>query len=190
MGLEVEVVADTHKFDVIIVGGSLAGMLASISLKGKNINCAFLEKSIPGGKLRETAKIENFMNIPTISGLALCDQIFKHAVNDLKVPYFYANVQTIKQQPNNKFYLYSDSGKVWEAKIVIFACRAQTEIISQLNQLKLTNNNLIVDKNLETNLKNFYAIGPAINYLTANKQMQSATVVSDIVAPLLKTNND
>lgn len=190
MGLEVEVVSETHKFDVIVVGGSFIGMLTTISLKHKGIKCAFLEKSVPGGKFRTVDKVENFLGVPSISGAMLCDQIFKHAVNDTKVSYFCADVQLIKQQPNSKFYLFSDNGKVWEAKIVIFACQPQQSIIQYLDKLKLSNDQFVVNMNLETNLKNFYAIDSNIWEKTASQQMQIATQVANDISKRLKLNNE
>ena len=189
MGLEVEVVAETHKFDVVIVGASMAGMLASISLKNQNIKCAFLEKSIPGGSLRNVLNIENFMGIASINGGALCDQIFNHATLDKKIPYFYANIHSIKQQQNSKFYLYSNEGKVWEAKIVIFACKLiDNSIISHLNNLCLSNQKIEVNENFETPLKNFYAIGSCVGCDGLQQQLQSANIATKNICKLLKTN--
>lgn len=189
MSLDIEVVADAYKFDVIIVGGSLAGMLAAINLKNKGIKCAFLEKNIPGGSLRNVDNIKNFMNIPSISGSVLCDQIFNHAVKEVKIPYFFAHVQTIKQQPNEKFYLYHDA-KVWEAKIIIFACKPEITTFQFLNNLKIANNKFIVDQNNKTSLKNIYAIGTAIGYDSPNQQMRSAKKVADVVSQIIKNNNE
>lgn len=185
MSLEIEVVADAYKFDVVIVGGSLSGMLAAIYLKNKGIKCAFLEKGLPGGSLRNVNNIKNFMNITSINGSTLCDQIFNHAIKEVKIPYFFADIQTIKQQPNEKFYLYHGT-KVWEAKIIIFACKPEITTIQFLNNLKVTNNKFIVNQNNETSLKNIYAIGPAVGCNLPDQQMQSANKVVDVISQLIK----
>lgn len=164
-------------------------MLAAISLKNQEIKCAFLEKNLPGGSLRNVDVIENFMNIPSINGSALCDQIFNHAIKEVKTTYFFADIQTIKQQHNEKFYLY-DGNKVWEAKIVIFACKPELTIIQFLNNLKVVNNKFIVNQNNETSLKNIYAIGPAVGYNLPEEQMQSVNKVVDVISHLIKNNHE
>ena len=120
MGLEVEVVGETNRFDVIVVGGGIAGMTASSIVKQSGLKSCFLEKEVPGGKLMHIEQIHNFANYPVINGKDLALSIFKKATEEVKTVYVYGEVQSIKSK-NNKFYLFTKDGQIWECKAIIVA---------------------------------------------------------------------
>lgn len=120
MGLEVEVVGETNKFDVICIGGGIAGMMASSIVTQAGLKSCFLEKDVPGGKLMNIAKLHHFPAQPDISGKDLALSIFKQATEDIKTNYVYGDVQTIKPK-NGLFYLFTADGQTWEAKAIIIS---------------------------------------------------------------------
>lgn len=120
MGLEVEVVGETNKFDVICIGGGVAGMTASSIVTQSGLKSCFLEKDVPGGKLMHIAKIHHFPAQPNIAGKDLGLSVFKQATEEVKTHYAYGNVQTIKPK-NGLFYLFTEDGQTWEAKAIILA---------------------------------------------------------------------
>ena len=119
MGLELEVVAETNKFDVIVVGGGVAGMTASAVITQTGLKSSFLEKEVPGGKLMYLDTINNF-STPGIAGKDLAVSVFNQATKDVKTKYNYGNVQFIKSK-NDKFYLFTEDGQTWEAKALVIA---------------------------------------------------------------------
>lgn len=119
MGLEVEVVGETNKFDVIVIGGGIAGMTASSIVTQAGLKSCFLEKDVPGGKLMHIDTIHQFSQ-PGISGNALGLSVFKQATEEVKTNYVYGDVQTIKPK-NGLFYLFTADGQTWEAKAIIIA---------------------------------------------------------------------
>lgn len=119
MGLEVEVVGETNKFDVIVIGGGIAGMTASSIATQAGLKSCFLERDVPGGKLMHLDVINNFSQ-PGISGKDLGLSVFKQATEEVKTNYVYGNVQSIKPK-NGLFYLFTEDGQTWEAKAIIIA---------------------------------------------------------------------
>ncbi|MCQ3914808.1 MAG: FAD-binding protein [Mycoplasmoidaceae bacterium] len=109
MGLEVEVVGETNKFDVIVIGGGIAGMTASSIATQAGLKSCFLERDVPGGKLMHLDVINNFSQ-PGISGKDLGLSVFKQATEEVKTNYVYGNVQSIKPK-NGLFYLFTEDGQ-------------------------------------------------------------------------------
>ena len=119
MGLEVEVVGETNKFDVIVIGGGIAGMTASSIVTQSGLKSCFLEKDVPGGKLMHIGQIHNFDGVD-LPGDILGQQLFKQATEEIKTNYVFGDVQSIKPK-NGLFYLFTEDGQTWEAKAIIIA---------------------------------------------------------------------
>ena len=67
----------TKEFDILIIGGGVAGMSAGIYAKRRGKNVAILEKLTLGGQVNEIPKIENFPSISSIDGFSLARQFVK-----------------------------------------------------------------------------------------------------------------
>ncbi|MBQ0045661.1 MAG: FAD-dependent oxidoreductase [Mycoplasma sp.] len=119
MGLEVEVVGETNKFDVIVIGGGIAGMTASSIVTQSGLKSCFLERDVPGGKLMHIDAIHDFSS-PGVSGKDLGLSVFKQATEEVKTNYVYGDVQSIRPK-NGMFYLFTADGQTWEAKAIIIA---------------------------------------------------------------------
>ena len=63
-----------NKVDVIILGGGIAGMTAAIYTARANLKTVILEKSICGGLVNTTYRIDNFPYQPGISGMDLMEK--------------------------------------------------------------------------------------------------------------------
>ncbi|MCQ2956443.1 MAG: NAD(P)-binding protein [Mycoplasmoidaceae bacterium] len=110
MGLEVEVVGETNKFDVIVIGGGIAGMTASSLVTQAGLKSCFLERDVPGGKLMHIDHIHDFAPQPNVAGRDLGLSVFRQATEEVKTHYVYGNVQTIKPK-NGLFYLFTEDGQ-------------------------------------------------------------------------------
>ena len=64
-----------NKFDIIILGGGIAGMTAAIYAARANLKTVILEKSVCGGLVNTTYLIENFPSQPGISGMDLMEKV-------------------------------------------------------------------------------------------------------------------
>ena len=65
-------------YDLIIIGGGVAGMTAAIYAARANINTLLLEKSVCGGLVNSTHVVENFPSYPTINGMDLMEKVRDH----------------------------------------------------------------------------------------------------------------
>lgn len=64
-----------NKYDIIILGGGIAGMTAAIYAARANLKTVLLEQSVCGGLVNTTHLIENFPSQPRISGMDLMEKV-------------------------------------------------------------------------------------------------------------------
>ncbi len=69
---------ETRDFDVLIIGGGIAGMTAAIYLARANVKAVILEKAICGGLCNYTYTVENFPSYPSIHGMDLMQKVRDH----------------------------------------------------------------------------------------------------------------
>ena len=69
---------EDRRFDVLIVGGGIAGMTAAIYLARANVRTVVLEKVICGGLCNYTYVVENFPSYPSIHGMDLMQKVRDH----------------------------------------------------------------------------------------------------------------
>lgn len=65
----------SDKYDVIILGGGIAGMTAAIYAARASLNTVILEKSVCGGLVNTTYCLENFPSQPGIGGMELMEKV-------------------------------------------------------------------------------------------------------------------
>ncbi len=70
-----------RNFDVLIVGGGVAGMTAAIYAKRRGKNVCIIEKFTLGGQVLTIDKIENFPTQKLIDGLTLCGMMSEQVKN-------------------------------------------------------------------------------------------------------------
>ena len=129
MGLEVEVVADTNKFDVIVIGGGIAGMTAAANVKQQGLTSCFLDKDAPGGKLLRIKEIHNVQQFNGMSGPNVAQQYMAYVTDQVKANYSWGEVKSIKTK-NDYFYIFTTDGQTWEAKSIIVATGT---VVNKLN---------------------------------------------------------
>ncbi len=106
----------TH-YDVIIIGAGAAGLTAALFLKRSSINCCIIEGGAPGGQMLKSPLIENYPGVSKISGIDLAKNMLNQ-VNELKVDYVAAEVQSIKIEDNIKNVI-TDKGTLGAENIII-----------------------------------------------------------------------
>jgi thioredoxin reductase (NADPH) len=72
-------------YELVIVGGGIAGMTAAIYAAKANLRAIVLEKEICGGLANFTHSVENFPSYPRINGMELMNKV-KAQVEGLGVP--------------------------------------------------------------------------------------------------------
>ena len=105
------------KYDVVVIGGGIAGLTASIYLKRGNKNVLVLESSTIGGQILSANDITNYPGFEHISGLDLSKSVFKQAMS-LGVDFKYENVLSIDGEDND-FNVITNNGSYNTRKIII-----------------------------------------------------------------------
>lgn len=65
-------------YDLIIIGGGIAGMTAAIYAARANVKTLLLEKSVCGGLVNSTHVVENFPSYESINGMDLMEKVRGH----------------------------------------------------------------------------------------------------------------
>ena len=120
--------------DIIIIGGGMAGMTASLYALRNNKKVLILEKESVGGQIAKSPKVENYPTKKEISGTELADEVFEQ-ITELGVQFELENVLEIKKE-NNVFYVKTDYN-TYEAKSVIIATGAKPRTLNLENEEKL-----------------------------------------------------
>lgn len=106
------------KTDVVIIGSGIAGIVLSIYLKRSNVDFVLLEGKIPGGKLTQISKIENFPGYVSITGLELQLDLLEQ-LKHLNISITYGMVQSVLKKPEG-FEVISDVDS-YTSKVVVIA---------------------------------------------------------------------
>ena len=69
-----------NEYDVIIIGGGIAGMTAAIYISRANLKVAIIEKEICGGLANWTHTIENYPGFNSINGMELMEKIKQQVI--------------------------------------------------------------------------------------------------------------
>lgn len=72
-------------YDLIIIGGGIAGITAAIYAKRSNLNVLILEKNAVGGLLNKIAEIKNYPGFTSINGYELTEKL-NAQLTELEVP--------------------------------------------------------------------------------------------------------
>ncbi len=68
----------SNNYDLIIIGGGVAGMTAAIYAARANVKTLLLEKSVCGGLVNSTHVVENFPSYESINGMDLMEKVRDH----------------------------------------------------------------------------------------------------------------
>lgn len=105
-------------YDLIIIGGGVAGMTAAIYAARSGLSTMIIEKGGFGGQAALTAKIENYPSYKEIDGFQLAADI-KAQVDALGVESLSADVKSLTKE--NDIFTVSTDTESYEAKTVIIS---------------------------------------------------------------------
>ena len=105
------------KYDVIIIGGGIAGVTAAIYLKRANKNVILIESSSIGGQIINASEVENYPGYVSIKGYELA-KVFKEQLNNLSIDVKYESVTKIDGIDDN-FTITTNNGVYNSKKIII-----------------------------------------------------------------------
>jgi thioredoxin reductase (NADPH) len=110
--------ADTHTFDVVIVGAGPAGMCAALYAGRSMLRTAVLERGMPGGELLNTEKLDDWIGEKSILGWELARKFEEHA-REFGAEFITANVTTVTRRDDGTFETRADDGAVYHSPAVI-----------------------------------------------------------------------
>ena len=75
-------------YDLIIVGGGIAGLTAAIYARRGGLNTLLLEGGAPGGQIIASPELENYPALPKVSGVAFVQRLLEQtAALELEIKY-------------------------------------------------------------------------------------------------------
>ncbi len=121
-------------FDVIIIGGGMAGMTSALYCLRNNKTVLVIEKEAVGGQIAKSPKVENYPTIKQISGTELADQLFDQ-IMELGAEFELDNVKQISKE-NNIFNVVTEYN-TYQGKSVIIATGSKPRMLGIENEEKL-----------------------------------------------------
>lgn len=122
-----------NNYDVVIIGAGPAGITAAIYLKRANINCAIIEKEVPGGQLNKSSEIENYPGYTKISGPDLAMKFYEQ-INNLDIKQIFSEVTNIKLEEDNKIITLKNNETIKTKNIILAIGRSPKKLISTNSQ--------------------------------------------------------
>lgn len=113
-------------YDLIVIGGGMAGMTSALYAARNNKKVIILEKESVGGQIAKSPKVENYPTQKEISGTELADMVFEQILA-LDVKFELENVLKISKE-NNVFTITTDYN-TYLAKSVIIATGAKPRML-------------------------------------------------------------
>ena len=105
-------------YDVIIIGMGPAGMNAALYAKRSGLNVLILEKSIPGGLINITNKVENYLGNGISTGKELVEKMLEH-IKNFDIEYKRESVSEIINE--EKIKIVKTNKSEYKAKALILA---------------------------------------------------------------------
>ena len=105
-------------YDVIVIGAGPAGMTAALYASRSNLKVLLIERGAPGGKMNNTAEVENYPGFESIMGPELAMKMYD-GVTKFGTENAYGIVQDIVDHGNYKEVITED--KSYQTKTIIIA---------------------------------------------------------------------
>lgn len=121
-------------FDIIIIGGGVAGMTSALYSLRNNKSVLILEKESIGGQIAKSPQVENFPTVKKISGEELSFNLFEQ-INELGVKFELEDVEKV-EKIDNIFHVKTNYNN-YEAKSVIIATGASPRKLNISGEDKL-----------------------------------------------------
>ncbi len=110
--------AESHEYDVIIVGAGPAGMTAAMYAGRSMLRTVVLERGISGGELLNTEIIEDYPGFEHIEGWDLAQKFESHA-KKFGAEFVQETVLTIEKLADGNFLATTESGATYRAPAAI-----------------------------------------------------------------------
>jgi len=120
--------------DAIIVGAGPAGMMAAIYLKRASKDILILDKNSPGGRLRSTYQVDNYLGFGRVSAEELVQKMINH-LKDLEIEETDGFVKKITRSSNG--YIVQTESEAYETKAVILATGTSPKHLGVKNEKAL-----------------------------------------------------
>ena len=108
-----------ENYDIVIIGAGPAGIAAAIYASRSNLNCAIIEKEMPGGQVNKTSVVENYPGYSKITGPELVEKFYEQ-LNSLDIKQIFSEVTDIKNDKDSKTIILKN-GKEIKTKAIILA---------------------------------------------------------------------
>lgn len=122
------------KHDVLIVGCGPAGMMAAIYAKRANKDVVILDKSTPGGRIRSTYTVDNYLGFSRVTAEELVKHMVTH-LHDLEIDDTYGRVTKIERQEEG--FLVTTPKDQYLATTVIIATGTNPKMLGVENEERL-----------------------------------------------------
>jgi len=111
-------ISEDHLYDILIVGAGPAAMSAAIYAIRKGLDVALIGEHM-GGQITDTASIENWLGIPSISGEDIADQFRNHAERYAMGELLNVKVLSVEQHPEG-FSVKASNDKVYRSRSIVY----------------------------------------------------------------------
>ena len=105
-------------YDIIVIGGGMAGMTASLYALRNEKKVLIIERESIGGQISQSPKVENYPSKKTVSGAELADEVFEQ-ITDLGVDFELEDVLKVEKEGN--IFTVTTNYNTYTAKSVILA---------------------------------------------------------------------
>ncbi|BDV02656.1 MAG: thioredoxin reductase [Candidatus Hepatoplasma vulgare] len=130
-------------YDVVILGAGPAGLTASIYLSRLSIDNLIIENSVPGGKLLNTFRVENYTGIIGKTGSEIAIDFLNHA-KKLGAKILIEEIEKIDDLDKEIKIIYLKDKKIIKTRIVIIATGLTAK------KLEINDYNLLFGKGIHT----------------------------------------
>ena len=106
-------------YDLIIVGGGIAGLTAAIYARRGGLNTLLLEGGAPGGQIIASPELENYPALPKVSGVAFVQRLLEQtAALELEIKYETVSKLHLTEEIKE---VETASGAKYQARTIIWA---------------------------------------------------------------------
>ena len=127
-------------YDIIIIGGGPAGLVAAVYARRAAKSVLLIEKATFGGQITYSPKVENIPGFVSLTGNEFAEKLVEQAL-ELGTEIEAAEVVALQDNGNSKTVV-TDSGEQFEARAVIVATGARHRLLGLANEENLIGNGI------------------------------------------------
>jgi len=104
-------------FDIVIIGAGPAGMTCAIYAKRSNKSVLLIDQYAPGGRIRSTYQVDNYLGFGRVSAEELVSKMINH-LHDVEIQEAYGFVNELKKT-NDLFEIKTDDEVIYSKSVVV-----------------------------------------------------------------------